>query len=321
MAHFTKTLPAGRYAAFYATDDSHDPSEWNAPPPHDPDAWGLLIRVANAAERTSVKPFAFENVPDATTFVALTGIGNSQAVSRGFTLTRPMDVRIYALGEGRGGKMFDYGWITSASGHRRIWDMKYDETEPAGGADKNRLVDRVVHFDKGDYTVYYVTDGSHSAEKWNASAPADGRRWGITLLSAEASLDRKAVTAHAETPDTSILAQLVRVRDDERPRQPFTLSQASDVRIYALGEGVGDEMVDYGWIEDAKSGKTVWEMTYRTTEPGGGASKNRRFEGTIKLPAGEYVLRYRTDDSHSFGEWNADPPDDPISWGITLYRR
>ena len=36
MARITKTLPAGRYAAFYATDDSHDPAQWNAAPPHDP---------------------------------------------------------------------------------------------------------------------------------------------------------------------------------------------------------------------------------------------------------------------------------------------
>ena len=47
-AHLTQTLPAGRYAAFYGTDDSHDPSAWNAPPPHDPDGWGLLVRVPDA---------------------------------------------------------------------------------------------------------------------------------------------------------------------------------------------------------------------------------------------------------------------------------
>ena len=77
-------------------------------------------------------------------------------------------------------------------------------------------------------------------------------------------------------------------------------------------------MADYGWIEDAKSGRRVWEMTYRTTEHAGGASKNRRFEGAIKLPAGNYVLRYETDGSHSFGNWNAAPPDDPEAWGITV---
>jgi hypothetical protein len=41
---------------------------------------------------------------------------------------------------------------------------------------------------------------------------------------------------------------------------------------------------------------------------------------TIHLGAGEYVLHYRTDDSHSFGAWNADPPSDPSRWGVTVSR-
>jgi len=104
------------------------------------------------------------------------------------------------------------------------------------------------------------------------------------------------------------------------PATRFTVARESDVRIYALGEGVDREMVDYGWIEDARTRRTVWEMTYRVTEPAGGAAKNRRFDGKIHLAAGEYTLRYQTDGSHAFGEWNANPPDDPASWGITLYR-
>ena len=80
-------------------------------------------------------------------------------------------------------------------------------------------------------------------------------------------------------------------------------------------------MDDFGWIEDAKTGKAVWEMTYRSTDHAGGATKNRRFDGTITLPAGEYILKYETDGSHSFGDWNADAPDDPEAWGITLFRK
>ncbi|MDP9323015.1 MAG: hypothetical protein M3P13_05220, partial [Acidobacteriota bacterium] len=64
----------------------------------------------------------------------------------------------------------------------------------------------------------------------------------------------------------------------------------------------------------------VWEMTYRITEHAGGAAKNRRFDGTVRLPAGDYVVKYETDESHSFGDWNAAPPDDPEMWGITIFR-
>jgi hypothetical protein len=38
------------------------------------------------------------------------------------------------------------------------------------------------------------------------------------------------------------------------------------------------------------------------------------------LPAGEYILRFESDDSHSYGDWNADPPDDPEAWGVTVSR-
>ena len=313
-------LPAGRYAAFYATDDSHDPSEWNAQPPADPEAWGLTVRVNDRDARAAVKMFPYEHVPQNATIVALTGIGNDAIKTQGFTLTRPTEIRIYALGEGRNGRMFDYGWITSADSRRRVWAMEYDATEAAGGDRKNRIVDTTVHLDKGNYVVHYVSDDSHSAQEWNATAPPDGRRWGITVLTASGTVDRTAVVPYDEKRDPAILAELTGIRDDEQVRKTFSLERDSDVRIYALGEGSGEEMVDFGWIEDVKSGRRVWEMTYRVTEHAGGAKKNRRFDGVIRLPAGDYVLRYETDSSHSFGDWNAAPPDDPEAWGITVYR-
>ena len=319
IAHVVKTLPAGRYAAFYATDDSHDPSQWNTAPPHDPAAWGLFLRVADPAARAAVKIVPYEHVPANATIVALTRVGDRESRSRAFTLNRPMDVRIYALGEGRSGRMSDYAWITSNTTHQRVWEMRHEDTESAGGDAKNRLVDRVVHFDKGDYVVHYVTDDSHAFGDWNAAAPSDAQHWGITLLAARGPLDKSAVTENAEREDPGVVAQLVGLRDDENARRKFTLDRESQLRIYALGEGSGRDLADYGWIEDARSGKRVWEMTYRTTEPAGGASKNRRFTGVITLPAGEYVLRFETDGSHSFGSWNANPPDEPDMWGITLY--
>jgi hypothetical protein len=140
------------------------------------------------------------------------------------------------------------------------------------------------------------------------------------VLSPQATLDPAAVARYDDKADPSILAQLSEVRDDDQLSRRFSLDRESDVRIYALGEGSGGEMHDYGWIEDAKTGRHVWDMTYRATEHAGGATKNRRFEGTVTLPAGSYVVRYETDGSHNFGDWNAAPPDDPEMWGITVFK-
>jgi hypothetical protein len=196
--------------------------------------------------------------------------------------------------------------------------MEYDDTEHGGGADKNRMVEKTVRLEKGNYMVYYVTDGSHSYRDWNSSPPYDQERWGITLAATGDSFKAGDVVAYEEKNDPSVLASLTGIRDDERRRQSFTLGKKSDVRVYALGEGSDGTMHDYAWIEDATTRKVVWEMTYRTTDHAGGARKNRSFDGTIALPAGSYTLYYESDDSHSFNDWNDDPPFDQSGWGVTL---
>lgn len=90
------------------------------------------------------------------------------------------------------------------------------------------------------------------------------------------------------------------------------------MRIFAIGEGTGGQMYDYGWIENAETGKAVWEMKEPETRHAGGASKNRQIDTVIRLPAGKYKLHYKSDDSHSFDNWNALPPDISF-WGIALY--
>ena len=185
FARVRKTLPAGRYAALYATDDSHDASEWNAAPPRDPYAWGLFVRVvrAEAGPAAAVKTFAYEHVPQAQVIAAITKVGDDENTSRRFAVSRTSDVRVYALGEGSGDRMFDYGWIVNAATGQKVWEMKYGQTESAGGDAKNRLIDRTIRLEKGDYVLHYVSDDSHSYNNWNASAPRDATHWGITVLS------------------------------------------------------------------------------------------------------------------------------------------
>jgi hypothetical protein len=83
---------------------------------------------------------------------------------------------------------------------------------------------------------------------------------------------------------------------------------------------MGNEMCDYAWIENARTGGTIWRMVYGETMHAGGADKNRAVEGILRLPAGSYVLHYQTDGSHSFNDWNSAPPWDPVHYGVTLRR-
>ena len=315
-----RRLPAGRYGVVYVTDDSHGPGDWNAPPPHDPAFWGVTLRTTNAAERANVRTFEYDPAPAANAIVALTRMGDDDNRSAGFSLTQPLDVRIFAIGEGRGRDMADYGYIMNARTRERVWEMTYDNTHHAGGAAKNRAADTTVRLPAGDYLVEWLADGSHSFEDWNSGAPIDAEYWGITVLPADPNVDRGVIREFNEEEDANVLTQLVRMRDDENARSRLVLSEDTDVRIYALGEGNDGNMYDYAWIEDAETGRAVWEMTYRTTDHAGGSRKNRLFDGIVRLRAGTYVVHYESDGSHNYDDWNSDAPRDPRMWGVTLYR-
>lgn len=124
----------------------------------------------------------------------------------------------------------------------------------------------------------------------------------------------------ADLAKMTVIAKIDQVADEEDKTVPFTLAREEQVRIFAFGEGQAGQMFDYGWIENADKGMPVWEMQEPKTGHAGGAAKNRKVDVVITLPAGNYRLRYKSDDSHSFDRWNALPPDVNF-WGIALYKK
>lgn len=319
--HEVVRLPRGEYTAYYVTDDSHTWDDWNAPPPIDPGAWGLQIFPAHESDagkiQLRVAPAA--EMP----LLRITGVGDNELVSETFRLKQSTPLRVYAIGEydHYADRMADYAWITRADDRTKIWAMTGSNSEPAGGAKKNRQFDGLVELTAGDYSVYYMSDGSHSAGSgWNSSPPYDQKSYGVSIYAPSPEFDRSLFTVieKSDVRMPGLLAGITEVGDDAEESRRFTLASPTKVRIHAVGEGTRYEMVDYGWIEDARTGDIVWEMTYRKTQHAGGAEKNRLVDQVILLDKGEYIVHYVTDDSHSFPDWNASPPDDPLSWGITV---
>jgi len=312
------TLPAGKYAVVYATDGTHSSKKWNAQPPYDPEFWGISVGLKNKKDKKNIEFFDYEDFMEPRTIVDMTRVRNNESKSYGFTLKKDMDINIYAVGEGHRREMADFGWIINASDRERVWEMEFRNTEHAGGSDKNRVYDDIIRLKKGDYIAYYVTDGSHSYRMWNSSPPSDQAAWGMKLIAVDADFNKNDVDEFNEEEDQNILAKIVNIGDDELMSERFRLEERTRIRIYAIGEGSDGDMYDYGWIEDSRTGRTVWEMSYRRTEHAGGAHKNRMFDGTIVLKPGEYVIKYETDGSHSFNDWNDSQPYDPFNWGITV---
>ena len=62
-----------------------------------------------------------------------------------------------------------------------VWEMTYRTTTHAGGSKKNRVFDKTVYLEKGEYEVHYQTDDSHAFNDWNDDAPDDRTHWGVTI--------------------------------------------------------------------------------------------------------------------------------------------
>lgn len=185
------TLPAGKYMVYYTTDGSHSFENWNSLPPNDPQAWGITIRPVNQNELANAVPIQDFQFPKPV--LELTKINEDKKVSLQMILDKPMKLRIFCLGEGDvRGKMVDYGWIDKAGTGEKIWTMSGKKNRHAGGAQKNRMLNEIIQFDKGNYVVNYVTDDSHAYNKWNSAAPFDPERWGITIWVTDEN-DRKHV--------------------------------------------------------------------------------------------------------------------------------
>ena len=314
-------LEKGSYVLHYVTDDSHSWDGFNMEPPDDPVNWGITLLPGK-----DFKPASFHLV-EATDergkpLIDFTRARDNEYFEKAFELTKPATVRVYAIGEYSDGdnEFVDHGWIEDASTGEAVWEMTDRNTDNAGGDEKNRMFDGSVELKAGRYVAMYVTDDSHSYRDWNTSRPYDEKAYGMAIFPGDG-FDQSTFTLIKDDDvfeGTSLLARITAVRDRDRRRESFVLDKDTRVKIYALGEGQDRRMYDYGWIENTSTGRTVWEMTYRSTRHAGGADKNRECNDTILLEAGEYEVYYESDGSHSFGDWNAAAPRHPKDWGITV---
>jgi len=310
------TLPAGEYQVNYTTDGSHSFDKWNVLPPNDPQFWGVSIWCDNV-DMKNVSETVSEYLP----VVDLTKIRDHEFETQGFELSESVDLRVICIGEIADYEPSDYGWIINAETRETVWKFTRSKSEYAGGGDKNRIVNEVISLKKGKYIAYYTSDGSHSYHDWNVAPPHDQKLWGLSLWTVKDS-DKSTIKLFKEEEYKSenVIVEITKVRDNQREYENFTLSKESKVKIYAIGEGKDGRMFDTGWIKNMDSGKIVWEMSYRTSEHAGGAHKNRMFNDFILLKAGNYRLYFESDGSHSFMDWNDDPPHDPMNYGIKILK-
>ncbi len=112
------------------------------------------------------------------------------------------------------------------------------------------------------------------------------------------------------------ITELVNITDNQDTSINFTIEKDKKIIIACSGEGTY-KMSDYGII--IHNNDTIWKMTRNESIGAGGAYKNRIEIKVIDLKKGEYTLKYKTDDSHSYNNWNAAPPSKINFYGCKLF--
>jgi len=278
--------------------------------------------------------------------VELKNLGNQQVSVAGFILSKDSKVHIKAIGAGYKhefmhfrsfqadpNSMFAYAWILDAQTRKMVWRMTLDNTKRIGHSGYNRKFEGDVQLPKGTYEVYFssvepifFTGGGfislHRLLKkivgTNSEWDEEAEDWIVRISGVDEALDVRDVRKEQTQYLNKTIVHLVHQGDDSFEKVGFSLKEKARLQIYAQGEGFKSKMFDYGWIIDARTNERIWLMEEEQTEYGGGAEKNRVVRQTIEFKPGDYLVYYKTDDSHSAEEWNANPPYDPFFWGIVV---
>ncbi len=338
------TLPAGRYEAYYYIADPSIfmPGSWDISVNDlgdlidlfgegikqstddkksisDEDLEELAFTIKTEGSATPFTP-AFQSPKGS--IVEFNVPGRNEYLHKGFTLPRETRLSIYAIGEySESYDLFiDGGWILNADTRQKAWAMDKWNTEWAEGSRKNRLFDDQVTLPPGNYIACYITDDSHHPGAWNSPPPADPLNYGMVVSTTHPE-DAGAVLPFDEKVNETPIVTITAVGNGAFEKQGFSLAKPAKIHILALGEKnyTGGDLADYGWIMNADDAEKVWEMTGDNTDFAGGAAKNCRFDGIIDLPTGNYIVYYRTDDSHAYGSWNAERPFDYRNYGISIF--
>lgn len=197
-----------------------------------------------------------------------------------------------------------------------IWEIALGNTSAAGGAEINRTFSGTIDVEPGLYRIIFDSGRQHTSQNWTANPPWLPYRWGLRISAAD------APQAYAFDPWSGAepLVAMLKVEDDADLSITLELDEPMDVIAFAMGEMESvSARYDYGWIERYGVGEIVWEMSYEKTSPAGGNEMNRQEMAILSLDPGKYIIRYVSDGSHSYQDWNKSRPEHPERWGLALF--
>ncbi|MGC3945209.1 MAG: two-component regulator propeller domain-containing protein [Chryseolinea sp.] len=222
---------------------------------------------------------------------------------------------VRGLTEGSDGSVwlgtFGDGLIRLDKDYREIVRYGYDPKSPSSISGN---VIRVIREDK-DHRLWVGTNSGlcildPATGNFERIVARDAKHYPTSLL---ASLDKLVVSE-------ALIGKIDQVKNIEDKTLKIDIPEAGTYVVVATGEADYLGPADLGWIETLQH-DTLWSFpTFENSRHAGGSLKNRVAVAPIKLETGSYLLRYTSDDSHSYDNWNESPPDQIGLYGIALLK-
>jgi hypothetical protein len=271
-------------------------------------------------------------VTTAEEFLRLDDPHDYELMAVGFELDQSTSVDVQAVGlrPRRADDLTVYAWILDATTREPVWEMDRRDTGRVRGSRVLREAKESLDLDTGRYELYFFSGSGRGGGGIVWGNWGDWWNWGDDdtedldrerrdcYVSLSGPSEVRTFEVDGGFPDA--LMRFTRAGDSERYVQGFELSRTMNLHLYSLIEHPkGDRSpADFAWIVNADDREVVWQTTKRNTRRAGGGDKNRVFNRDVELKAGRYVLYYGTDDSHSYEEFNVNPPFDPLNWGVVV---
>lgn len=231
-------------------------------------------------------------------------------------------------------KNHDFVWLIDLDTRQLIWRSRNADVIDDSNNKKLSVFGDSIELDKGRYGLFYSTHNF----RMESFSGVDFFLYGLSSLL----LDKNRISnddvedfyvdlrgedlseIKDKTPmrpfgDKQQLVDLKKVRKNRFEQFGIDVDKDTSLSIYAIGEITDRHKGDVAWLKNTITGKTVWEMNRKSTDPAGGSRKNRQYRDSIDIAKGSYVLSYSSDGSHHYKDWNAQPPYDPQSWGVQVY--
>ncbi|MFQ5571875.1 MAG: hypothetical protein ACE5G0_19525 [Rhodothermales bacterium] len=315
----TFDLEAGIYDVYFASYGQEQRQNRRQRWRNDADQWEFVLRLTDEtipARRLSDRIDTITKEAENVVWTSAPMRSNREQEHL-FEIKQPTQLRLYAVGEIKG-QSGDQYWIENAGTGEHVWEMKQENTKPAGGLATNRRFRGELTLAPGAYRVAAQTNRDHAFYDWEGNPPYDPSAWGLTLYAE----DPYAITAFDPWTSRQPLVSLTRVPDDTKLSRRFEVQQPIQVVLYSVGEMTDrNSIYDFGELfkEETNRKRSIWKMKWNASQQAGGGDKNRLEVAFIRLEPGVYTLQYQTDGSHAYDDWNTGAPDYPERWGVTLF--